>query len=247
LSSTKKNDWFATWFDSKYYHILYNNRNDAEAANFLNNIISFLKIKHKQSILDLACGKGRHSKFLANKNFDVVGCDLSENSINYAKQFESDNLKFAVKDMRDFKFENQFDYVFNLFTSFGYFDDVKDNIATLNAINQNLKPKGILMIDFLNAIKVQLDLINREVVKRNELLFNIERKVENGNVVKTINFKADDNNFSFEEKVQLLSLNGFEQMLEATGFKILQTFGNYDLHNYSSQTSDRLILIAEKI
>lgn len=247
MNKTKKNAWFATWFDSKYYHILYKNRNDEEAANFLNNIIQFLKIKHKESILDLACGKGRHSKFLANKNFTVFGCDLSENSINYAKRFESNNLKFAVKDMRNFKFEKQFDYVFNLFTSFGYFDDVKDNLATLKAINQNLKPNGILMIDFLNAIKVQLDLINREVVKRKDLIFNIERKVENGNVVKSIKFEAEGNNFFFEEKVQLLSLNGFEQMLEATGFKLLHTFGNYDLHNYASQTSNRLILIAEKV
>ncbi len=45
-------------------------------------------------MLDLACGKGRHSITLNKLGFDVLGIDLSEESITYAKQFENEYLKF---------------------------------------------------------------------------------------------------------------------------------------------------------
>jgi len=249
LNTTKENTWFASWFDSKYYHILYNNRNENEAADFLNNIIQQFEIKDQSRILDLACGKGRHAKFLASKKLgtlDVVGVDLSENSIKSAKQFEQSNLKFEVADMRNFSFEKPFDYIFNLFTSFGYFDALQDNIAVLNAVNKNLKTGGILLIDFLNAIKVQLNLMHREELVKEGIHFFIERKVEHGKVVKRITFEASGTQHNYEEKVQLLSIDGFRKMLEATGFEILDIYGNYTLQKYNDEKSDRLIIKARK-
>ena len=78
-------DWFKNWFDSKYYHILYKNRDEQEAVFFLNKIINHIKLK-KGKVLDVACGKGRHAKYLNKIGFDVVGIDLSKNSIDLAKK-----------------------------------------------------------------------------------------------------------------------------------------------------------------
>ena len=84
--------WFADWFNSPYYHILYENRNEIEAQHFIDNLIIHLEIKKKSRLIDIACGKGRHATYFNNLGFDVVGLDLSENSIAIAKQNENKRL-----------------------------------------------------------------------------------------------------------------------------------------------------------
>src|SRR5688500_2509825 len=115
-------EWFSTWFDSPYYHILYNNRDEQEAEQFMDKLLAYLHPKPHEKVLDLACGKGRHSVYLNQKGFDVTGIDLSEQSIAYARQFENERLHFAVHDMREVYQPETFDFILNLFTSFGYFE-----------------------------------------------------------------------------------------------------------------------------
>ncbi len=45
-------------------------------------------------MLDVACGKGRHSRALADMGFDVTGIDLSFDSIREAKKSENEHLHF---------------------------------------------------------------------------------------------------------------------------------------------------------
>ena len=155
----EKQEWFETWFDTSYYHMLYKNRNDEEAHFFMKNLINYLAIKANSKVLDLACGKGRHAVFLNQQKLDVVGVDLSGESIAHAKQFENDSLHFDVHDMRAIYKENTFDYVFNLFTSFGYFKDDNENQKAVSSMEKMLNEKGVLVIDFLNATKTINNLV----------------------------------------------------------------------------------------
>ncbi|MFZ4800315.1 MAG: class I SAM-dependent methyltransferase, partial [Bacteroidia bacterium] len=240
-------EWFADWFDSPYYHILYKNRDYTEAELFLNNIVSLMKMPVGSSIIDLACGKGRHSVFLNNAGFKVKGVDLSANSIDYAKQFENENLHFEVADLRNLCIEPQFDYAFNLFTSFAYFKSDEENQQVLNQFRHCLKPNGILLLDFFNAEKVKLQQNITESKTIEGITFHLKKVIENQKVIKQINFEADSKNYYFHEEVQLLTLYDFEKLFEQTGFKILNVFGNYHLENYEPNTSDRLIFLAQKI
>ena len=97
----KTKDWFTDWFNTSYYHILYKERNDKDAELFMKNITSFLNLPKNTHILDLPCGKGRHSMFLNSLGYRVTGADLAKNSIRSAKEFENDTLKFKVHDMRE--------------------------------------------------------------------------------------------------------------------------------------------------
>jgi len=115
----KENDWFVSWFDSPYYHVLYKNRDDSEAQQFMTRLTDYINLESGDTILDVACGKGRHAMFLASLGFQVTGMDLSNNSIEFASQFENENLQFLKHDMRK-PLDLQYDAVFNLFTSFGY-------------------------------------------------------------------------------------------------------------------------------
>lgn len=239
-------DWYSEWFDSKYYHLLYKNRDESEAEFFITNLISFLKPSKTNHILDLACGKGRHSKFLFDNGLKVTGVDLSANSISFANRLRSNRLKYSVHDMRKVFLSNEFDFVFNLFTSFGYFNSPIDNQKVLSAIDVQLKKNGILVLDYLNANKVRDTLVPNEIITNGGVEFNINRRISDGNVYKKIEFEADDHIYSFEERVELLELNDFKLHIDATSLRLIHTFGSYDLKDFQPDESDRLILIAKK-
>ena len=238
-----KKEWFSEWFDSEYYHILYSNRNEAEAENFIGNLYHELNLKPGQKVMDLACGKGRHSFTLNKLGLNVTGLDLALNSIEAANQFSNETLKFGVHDMREKYPENNFDVVFNLFTSFGYFDEQTDNEKVLKCINENLKPNGILVIDFMNEHKVVSNLVKKEEKTVQEIKFIINRRTTEKHIYKNIQFL----DYEFEERVQRVSLKDFIQLFEKTGFKLKNVFGNFNLNEFNLETSDRLVLIAEKV
>lgn len=240
----KKTEWFASWFDTSYYHILYKHRDDSEAQEFIRNIVSFLNIKKEDKLLDLACGKGRHSIFLNQLGYNVIGADLSKNSINIAKEFENERLHFVEHDMRN-SFKTKFDVILNLFTSFGFFEDDNEDIKVLQNIKNGLNKNGIAIIDFMNAKKVIKQLVPEEIQQIDGITFNIKRYLKNGFIIKEINFNADGEHHTFFEKVKCLDLTKINLYLDSVGFKIKHTFGNYQLDVFNEDTSDRLILVLE--
>lgn len=240
------NNWFENWFDSEYYHLLYKNRNNAEAQLFMDNITQFLHVKPGNTILDLACGKGRHSIYLNKKGYNVQGVDLSANSILQAKEFENNTLHFSQCDMRELSFQNQFDYVLNMFTSFGYFHHRTENITVLEKVHRSLKSKGTFVIDFLNAYQVIHQLVPTNQHQIENVQFDIERYVEDHTIVKKINVHDQAFTETFQERVTAFELSDFESMFSETGFKLIATFGNYQLDEFNAHASDRLILVAQK-
>ncbi len=244
LMKTEKQDWFKDWFDTKYYHILYQDRNDDEAKLFMRHLVSFLDLKKNSKIFDLPCGKGRHSVFLNTLGYDVTGADLSDNSIAYAKQFENENLHFKVQDMR-VPFDIKFDAIFNLFTSFGYFDDKETNIKVLQNLKNGLKKNGVLVIDFMNVNYVKKSIINYEVITKGNIDFIINRSINSNFITKDIRFSADGKMHHYTEKVKFLPLDVLKKYFKKAGLNLKHTFGSYDLTPFLSSESNRLILILE--
>lgn len=234
--------WYASWFDTPYYHILYKDRDHSEAKEFMDNLSKYLSLEKGEKILDLACGKGRHSIYLNKLGYDVTGVDLSKNSIEYASQFENNTLRFRVHDMCQ-PYPDKFSAVFNLFTSFGYFDKEEDNLSTIKAIKSNLNEQGFGVIDFLNLDYVTTNLIAEETKKVGEITFQIKRYVEAGYIFKEIRFNHNDEDHLFTERVRALTLEDFKSYFDKAGVHLLDIFGNYQLHKFDKSTSPRLILI----
>ena len=219
-----KTDWFTSWFNTPYYHILYKDRNDEDAQLFMQNITQFLQLPKETHILDLPCGKGRHSVYLNSLGYRVTGGDLSENSIAHAKQFENDRLRFVVKDMRQ-PFNYNYDVVMNLFTSFGYFDTDEEEIRVLQNIKNGFNEDGTLVLDFLNVDYV--------------------KAIKDGFIHKHISFNDKGKDHSYTEHVKYLDLEKFQEYFIAAGLTITHTFGDYQLSNFDVNTSERLILVAK--
>jgi len=236
------NNWFAGWFDTPYYHILYKDRNYREAQLFMDNLTHYLNLPEKAKVLDLACGKGRHSIYLNQLGFDVLGVDLSENSILEAKKNTNDHLHFKVHDMRE-PFEEKFDAIFNLFTSFGYFENDSDDLKTLVAIKESLSDYGFAVIDFMNVTHVINTLVPEETKTVDGIDFNIKRFYIDGYIYKEIDFTDKGEQFHFTEKVKALTLADFQQLMEEAGIFLLDTFGDYKLKKFHKTDSERLIMI----
>jgi len=237
--------WFASWFDTPYYHILYKNRDDSEAEFFIRNLKEKLSLSNEH-VLDLECGKGRHSKYMYELGLSVLGVDLSEQSITKAKEFSQDRLHFQVHDMREVIPNQQFDIVFNLFTSFGYFDDDNENHSVLQSIHTMLKEKGRLVIDFMNAERIINCLVSNETKIVDGISFEIKRIYDGKFIHKYIDFEDQGTNYSFMEKVRAFKLADFLDLLTNNGFSILHVFGDFELKPFHPETSERLILIAQK-
>ena len=238
-------EWFSTWFDSPYYHILYGHRDEDEARNFLDRLTSLPFFKSAKRVADVCCGKGRHATYLHAKGFEVEGFDLSDASIQHCLSMAKPGMRFQVHDIREPFPSNGFDVVLNLFTSFGYFTNDQDHEKALTNMGQALQTEGRLVIDFLNPDHVKSHLVAHESVSKEGLQFIIHRAIEGNRLIKNIAFQHEGQQYDFEENVALISLNDFRRYLAACGMEIVELFGNYELHPYDSVTSPRMILIAQ--
>ena len=239
-------EWFEDWFDTSYYHILYQNRNDDEARRFIHHLIDHLNLPKGAKVLDLACGKGRHSITLNELGYDVLGVDLSPNSIETASKHSNEQLSFKVHDMRERIQDHKFAAIFNLFTSFGYFTNERDNLAVLISANEMLEENGLLLIDFMNVKKVIQEMTSKETKTLNGIEFQISKYCDMQHIFKEIKFEDEGSDFHFTERVQILPFNKFEVLLQQADFKILRTFGDFNLSAFDENTSDRLIILAQK-
>jgi ubiquinone/menaquinone biosynthesis C-methylase UbiE len=242
-----REDWFINWFNSKYYHILYKSRNKNEASDFIQAIISTLSLKSNNSVLDLGCGNGRHSISLSNYFKLVHGIDISSENISLANENKKENLKFFISDMRNFNTNTKYEYIFNLFTSFGYFKKNEDNIKVLKSCHHHLNKNGLLFVDFLNSEQIKRTISGLKETKNiNGIRFNIYKEIVDDYVVKNIEIKDGEATYNFQEKVQLFKIEDFKKMFEISGFEIISSYGDYQMNPYDLNSS-RLILCAKKI
>lgn len=241
IENPKSEKWYASWFDTPYYHILYKERNYREAQLFMDNLTHYLNLPEKAKVLDLACGKGRHSIYLNQLGFDVIGADLSENSIAIASKNSNESLHFQVHDMRE-PFEEKFDAIFNLFTSFGYFENDDDNLKTLIAMKESLSEYGFGVIDFMNVNQVIANLVPEEVKTVEGIDFHIKRYYIDDHIYKEIDFEDKGETFHFVEKVRALTLHNFVELMDQAGIYLLEVFGDYKLKKFHKTESERLIL-----
>ncbi|EAY24015.1 class I SAM-dependent methyltransferase [Microscilla marina] len=242
----KTDEHFNQWFSSPYFHILYKHQNYQETQHFLDQLVDFLQPQPHHKLLDLACGKGKHAIYLSKKGLDMTGLDISENNLRYGQKFAHERLQFVQQDMREPYQENHFDFILNLFTSFGFYDQDAENQKVLDAVHTMLKPGGKFFLDFINPPVYERNLIPYELSVVQNIKFQVTQKVENGMLTKGIHFDDNGQDFHFEESIKLLSYDKFQEYIEASSLRLLQTLGGYDFSPFEEADSERMIFVLEK-
>lgn len=239
--------WFESWFDSPYYHLLYRHRDEAEAGRFLDLLIGSLHLPAGSRVMDLACGKGRHSIYLHKMGYEVTGVDLSASNINACKVFENEKLHFYQHDMRSLFRANYFDAVLNLFTSFGYFERSHENERVVINAARSIRKGGYFILDFLNSHYAVRHLDAGKDEKVDDILFRIRKCAEDGFLKKSITFEDKGRTYHFEERLRLLYPEDFGLFFAHAGLTIIETYGDYNLQPYHAAESPRLIFVTRKL
>lgn len=244
----EQKEWFENWFDSRFYPMLYDNRDVEEASLFVAHLVQHLQPPAGSKIVDIACGEGRFAMQLESLGHEVVGIDLSEQRIGKAKELEGDKLHFYVHDMRFPFYINYFDFAFNFFTSFGYFDTARDNHMAAHAFASALKKGGTLVIDYFNEQYVEHRLVPAETIEKGGIAFHIKRAIEKGKIVKRIDLVDEEGTtHHYQERVSAFELKDFVALFQAEGLELQEHFGDYDLSPFNEEHSPRLVMVFKKL
>lgn len=248
-------DWFARWFNTPAYHLLYGNRNQAEADAFVDRLVATLWPDGLASpLLELACGAGRHAIRLAQRGLKVEGMDLADNSIEMARAagemqgLSADQIHFSTGDMRnpdDVGRHGPFGAATLLFTSFGYFTSDSEHDTTIANVFHALNPGAFFVLDFLNLSQVEATLVPSETSHRSGQDFKIARRIEDGWIEKSIVFDLGNGPEHHFERVRAFSREDLVGLVTRNGFILSQICGDYNLGPWNEQ-SPRCILICQK-
>ncbi len=240
--------WYEGWFDSAAYDLVYDHRDEDEAAQLVDLVEREIDPVADAHILDVGCGRGRHARIFARRGYDVTGFDLSEEAIAAARaQAEADNLDITFErgDMRDVYCEACADGVVNLFTTFGYFETDAENRGALAAMTESLRPDGWFVQDFLNAPQVADTLVPATTRTVEGVTIEEHRWIEDERINKEITLSRNGTSTTYKESVRLYTLDELRTLYEEVGLDLVSTFGDYNGAPHTP-TSPRLILHARK-
>ncbi len=245
-------NWFEEWFDSPLYEKLYSNRDEEEARRLIEFLEQTLSLNNCSTILDLGCGRGRHSITLARRGYKVKGIDISEEAVKKASakanEIGLDNIEFEVRDMRN-PLPEIFDAIVNLFTTFGYFEQDQENLKVLDSVVKMLNQDGIFVLDYLNARKVRSGYKQEDEGEFQGIKYHIRRYVKNNSIHKDIVFSGDrlTRNRGYSERVKLYDLEWFEEEMEKRNLQIENVYGDYKGSEFDPHSSPRLLIISKLI
>jgi len=220
------------------------------APKEIDKIESLVDLDLDMKILDLCCGVGRHSIELAKRGYDVTGVDLTEHYLEKGKKKAEEtelDIEFVKEDMREFKRQEGFDVVLNLFTSFGFFEDEDENMRVLENVYDSLRPNG----------KFILDVMGKEILAR----IYEEKDWSKADDGFTLEKRSVDKDWSWMETRRIIideqgkkeynvshwiySAKELKDMLKQVGFTSIDVYGNFEGDPYD-EGAERLIVIAEK-
>jgi len=243
--------WYKSMFEAKlakYWISLSDLRREQTEQQ-----IAFLKsILPKGLTLDHCCGPGRLSIPLSEDRF-VVGLDLSKELLDAVRKRgkkNNANLHLIGSDMRFLPFRTDvFESVFNVWTSFGYFSEEKNELV-LNEIVRVTKPNGIFLMDIANPENLIRRFQEKDWSEEEHIFLLEQRNWE----WETKRMKArwiyiDKSSGEFHEisfDHRLYSLSELKRMYAAHGLKITDVYGSLTKEKFDSNMSVRIIIVARK-
>ncbi|MDO8617316.1 MAG: class I SAM-dependent methyltransferase [Candidatus Uhrbacteria bacterium] len=245
-SNRHRSTWWRNEFEKNYERIyapILTKERTAKEVDFLHKV---LRLKHGASVLDLACGYGRHALELAKLGYDVFGTDQSPAFIAKAKRQAKRagvHVTFKQQDMRELSMDHPMSAVIIMFTSFGYFPNDRDHQKVLFRVARVLKSKGYFLLDLPNPYIIRMHLKPHPRRIGGLTLIDIYHpKTKRWSIV----WKNRRGKTLIRAGVRIFSLAEITKMLRKTGFEIKKIWGEFD-HSAFQKKSRRMIVLTQKI
>jgi SAM-dependent methyltransferase len=214
------------------------------------NLTSLMKIRPGALVLDLCCGPGRHSLELARRGYSVVGVDRTRKYLQKARRLakkEGLKIEFVQEDMKSFCRTDTFDAAVNLFTSFGFFEDPKDDERVARNVYRSLKDGGVFLIDVIGKERLARIFQERDWYEIDGAIMLEERKItknwgwlENRWIMLKAG-KAEE----FKLSLRPYSAVELSTLLSGCGFAAIEVYGDLAGAPYDHEAK-RLVVVARK-
>ncbi len=251
MTKRQEKDWYDDdWFWETFGPTMFGQKRWEDAPKEVDELILLLGIKSGSVILDLCCGQGRHSLELARRGFRVTGVDRTTSYLSEAKKrAKADGLhiEFIEEDMRKFSRAEGFDVVINMFTAFGYFEDLAEDKRVLSNIFSSLRKGGKLIIDVMGKEILARIFCERDWQEQDEFFVLQERKVSQNWSRMENRWILLKNGRQYETKFshRLYSATELLGLLTDSGFSCINIYGDLTGAEYD-HNAKRLIAVANK-
>ncbi len=244
-----------SWFDNNnmwevFYDCMFDRESFTLADQQCQQILD-LVAQPVSSVLDLACGPGRHVLGFARQDIATTGVDLSGFLLNQAANLidqEQLSANLVHTDMLAYQPDQTFDLITNLFTSFGYYPNPEENQQVLNNAYQWLNPKGTLVIDTFGKEQAAhaIEPVHCTEYDNGDLRFERPLLVNNMSVYSNEWILVRDNQaHRWEYEHFVYSANELTTMLKKAGFKQVEIYGSLNKDDYDL-AAERLVAVARK-
>lgn len=242
---------------AKYYDLTHHFRNYEQHAEFLDlSIRKYFPAAHH--ILDIACGTGNHAIFMAKRGYNVVGLDLSQEMLDIAKHKIKNTdmqIEFIFCDMRDLKFNSEFDVAYCLGLSFMELKTYDEINYCLNSIRRAIKPNGLFIFDVSNGWKM-LSVETKKEFAKDETTKVIW--LSSGHIDKLRRMMHLDNTFVIQdnnkteiesgvEELRIFFPDELQMLVTNANFKIEAMLGDRALEIPFREDSPYIVMINRKI
>jgi SAM-dependent methyltransferase len=245
--------WYVDFFRSDYLNVYGHTFTEERAQKEAQFVASALDLKPGASVLDLCCGQGRHAVQLAKRGLRVTGLDLNSEYLKLARRAAEAShvqLETVASDMREIPFENTFDAIVNMYSSFGYLESEAEDLKVLESAAKALRPGGRLLLDMLNREWAVANYIQNDWHSGADGTLYVERRdLDLASSRMHVHFIVIDPNNSRRESIghiiRLYTLTEMTRLLERVGLIVTAVFGGFDSESYSIDTR-RMIIVAGK-
>jgi len=217
----------------------------------VNGIIRLLELINKTDkvkILDVPCGWGRHSSYLTDQGFDIIGVDINP---SFIKQIKNNKgiFNFILGDMRYLPLANEsIDIAINMWTSFGFFEN-ESNLDFLREINRVLKKGGLFLIHTdLNPRRIREGIFDEPSVRKLKNGYLCVKEyycAEEKSIYGSWHVSSCDHNYTY--KIKLYDEDEWILMAKKTGFKLKKFYGSFDGQTNLTARSQEFIILLQKI
>ncbi len=227
--------WYKELFGDTYLRAWAPYLTPERTARDVEDIVGLLALQAGRTILDLACGHGRIAIPLAQRGYEVTGLDLSGVFLERAKsdaESAGAHVRWVHGDMREIPFEDHFDAVISIFTSFGYLESEEEDQKVLGQVHRALKPSGLFLLEVVNRERVmrqyqqhQIDRLEDGAIVLHEGAFDF---LTSRNNVRVTLIEPDGRRREYFHSVRLYTLAELVKMLKDTGLNLHGYYGGLD-------------------
>jgi SAM-dependent methyltransferase len=244
-------NWYEGFFEGDWLDQIALHTDPERTTQQVEFIVERLALNPRARVLDLACGHGRITLELARRGYRMTGLDLSPRSLELAREAsegEGLEIEWVQADMREIPAGARFDAIVSIFTSFGYFEEEKENQRVLDAVERALEPGGRFLIDVVNLLNLARRYRPRWWEDEHDAIFLQEHEfdiVRGRNVARWRFVRPDGVESELVHSVRTYAPHELVSMLISAGLELEDLWGSFDGSELSFD-SWRTIAIARK-